>query len=56
MLIDVEGRAEDVEKLKKEHLQKQKEGKGHWEDELASDSESAVCLPAHVYFLYRDVT
>jgi len=40
--LHVEGRAEDVDKLKKEHLQKQKEGKGHWEDELASDSESAI--------------
>jgi len=37
-----EGRAEEVEKKKTEQLNKQKEGKGHWEEQLASDSESAV--------------
>ncbi|CAA9958291.1 hypothetical protein P3342_003140 [Pyrenophora teres f. teres] len=37
-----EGRAEEVEKKKQEHLSKQKEGKGQWEEQLASDSESAV--------------
>jgi hypothetical protein len=41
---DTEGRAEEVEKKKAEQLSKQKEGKGHWEEGLASDSESAVCL------------
>lgn len=37
-----EGRADEVEQKKKELLQKQKEGKGHWEEELASDGEAAV--------------
>lgn len=43
-----DGRAEEAEKAKQDQLQDQKEGKGHWVDELASDSESAVCaaLPA----------
>jgi len=49
-LIDNEGRAEEVEKKKQEHLSKQKEGKGHWEEQLASDSESAVRLSAHIHF------
>jgi len=49
-LIDNEGRAEEVEKKKQEHLNKQKEGKGHWEEQLASDSESAVRLSAHAHF------
>jgi hypothetical protein len=42
-MADSEGRAEEVEKKKQENLSKQKEGKGHWEEQLASDSESAVC-------------
>jgi hypothetical protein len=46
-LIDSEGRSEEIEKKKQENLQKQKEGKGHWEDALASDSESAVRWPSH---------
>ncbi|KAI8936444.1 hypothetical protein NX059_006851 [Plenodomus lindquistii] len=37
-----ENRAEEVEKKKQEQLQKQKDGKGHWEEELASDGEAAV--------------
>lgn len=37
-----ENRAEEVEKKKQEHLQAQKEGKNKWEEQLASDSESAV--------------
>ncbi|KAF2032032.1 hypothetical protein EK21DRAFT_99350 [Setomelanomma holmii] len=37
-----EGRSEEVEQKKQENLQKQKEGKGHWEEGLASDSESAI--------------
>jgi len=41
-LTDHEGRAEEAEAHKQEQLQKQKEGKGEWVDELASDSESAV--------------
>lgn len=47
MYTDSEGRAEEVEKKKKEHLQAQKEGKNKWEEQLASDSESAVCTPSH---------
>lgn len=41
--IDSEGRAEEVEQKKHDNLSKQKEGKNHWEESLASDSESAVC-------------
>jgi len=37
-----EGRAEEAEAHKQDQLQKQKEGKGHWKDELASDSESII--------------
>lgn len=33
----------DNEKHKQDQLAKQKEGKGHWKPELASDSEEAVC-------------
>ncbi|KAM0723994.1 hypothetical protein Q7P37_000985 [Cladosporium fusiforme] len=33
---------EETERIKKEQLQKQKEGKGHWHEELASASESHV--------------
>jgi len=33
----------EYEKHKQDQLQKQKEGKGHWKPELASDSEEAVC-------------
>ncbi|KAJ4296452.1 hypothetical protein N0V90_006497 [Kalmusia sp. IMI 367209] len=39
---DDEGRADEVQKKKDEQLSKQKEGKGHWEEGLASDSESIV--------------
>ncbi|KAF2772350.1 hypothetical protein EJ03DRAFT_380752 [Teratosphaeria nubilosa] len=31
---------EELERIKQEQLQKQKEGKGHWHEELASQSES----------------
>ncbi|TIA34882.1 hypothetical protein D6C78_06536 [Aureobasidium pullulans] len=41
-LPDEEGRAEEVERVKNEQIQKQKEGKGHWHEEIASDSESIV--------------
>jgi len=34
--------AESNERHKQDQLQKQKEGKGHWKPELASDSEEAV--------------
>merc|ERR1712098_887750 len=37
-----EGRAEEIEKHKQDQLNKKKQGKQHWEDELASNSESAV--------------
>ncbi|KAK5740792.1 hypothetical protein LTR17_004382 [Elasticomyces elasticus] len=40
--LNQEGRSEEVEAHKQDQLQKQKEGKGHWKDELASDSESIV--------------
>lgn len=43
---DEEGRADEVEKVKNEQIQKQKDGKGHWHEEIASDSESIVCLKA----------
>jgi hypothetical protein len=37
--------AEQNEKHKQDQLKKQKEGKGHWKPELASNSEEAVGLP-----------
>ncbi|KAF2255552.1 hypothetical protein BU26DRAFT_512524 [Trematosphaeria pertusa] len=37
-----EGRGEEVQEKKEDLLKKQKEGKGHWEESLASDSESIV--------------
>ncbi|EKG19375.1 hypothetical protein MPH_03238 [Macrophomina phaseolina MS6] len=37
-----EGRPEEVEQHKQDLLKKTKEGKGHWKDELASDSESII--------------
>ncbi|KAK7535981.1 uncharacterized protein J3D65DRAFT_626997 [Phyllosticta citribraziliensis] len=40
--LNQEGRAEEAEAHKQEGLKNQREGKGHWKDELASDSESAV--------------
>lgn len=39
---DSEGRADEAEKLKQQQLKNQKEGKGKWEEGLASDSESIV--------------
>lgn len=33
------------EMAKQDLLKKQKEGKGHWKPELASESEEAVCNP-----------
>jgi len=38
----IEDQASHNEKHKQDQLQKQKEGKGHWKPELASDSEEAV--------------
>ncbi|KAK5165466.1 uncharacterized protein LTR77_008995 [Saxophila tyrrhenica] len=40
--VHEEGRAEKVEAHKQDQLEKQKQGKGHWKDELASDSESII--------------
>ncbi|KAL1303427.1 hypothetical protein AAFC00_006817 [Neodothiora populina] len=37
-----EGRAEEAEQAKQAQLKKQKEGKGEWHDELASNSESII--------------
>lgn len=37
--------ASDNERHKQDQLQKQKDGKGHWKPELASDSEEAVSFP-----------
>lgn len=37
-----EDRAHEAEHHKQDQLRKQKEGKGHWTPELASDSESIV--------------
>ncbi|KAK3060364.1 hypothetical protein LTS18_008702, partial [Coniosporium uncinatum] len=37
-----EGRAEEIDQHKDDMLKKQKEGKGHWKEELASSSESIV--------------
>ena len=34
------------EEHKQDQLKKQKEGKGHWKPELASNSEEAVCTPS----------
>jgi hypothetical protein len=39
---DTEGRADEAEELKQKQLNNQKEGKGKWEEGLASDSESIV--------------
>ena len=43
-----EGRPETIDKVRHEQDQKRKEGKDHWHEELASDSESIVCLPTLV--------
>ncbi|MCJ1298817.1 hypothetical protein MMC08_001607 [Hypocenomyce scalaris] len=37
-----EGVAKEIDHHNKDQLNKQKEGKGHWKRELASNSESAV--------------
>jgi len=39
--------ANENEKHKQDQLKKQKEGKGHWKPELASDSEEAVAADRH---------
>jgi len=40
--LHTEGRAEEIEHHKQDALKKQKDGKGHWKDELASSSESII--------------
>lgn len=42
-----EDQGEQNEKHKQDQLQKQKDGKGHWKPELASDSEEAVAADRH---------
>ncbi len=39
-----EDRAADIDHHKNDQLEKQKEGKGHWKEELGSNSESAVWI------------
>lgn len=39
--------ADHNDKHKQDLLQKQKDGKGHWKPELASDSEEAVAADRH---------
>jgi hypothetical protein len=41
--VDQENRAQEAERHKQEQLKDQKDGKGKWSDELASNSESIVC-------------
>ncbi|CAD0086395.1 unnamed protein product, partial [Aureobasidium vineae] len=40
--ISSEGRADEAERIKNEQIEKQKQGKGEWHEEIASDSESIV--------------
>ncbi|KAI5249446.1 hypothetical protein E4T47_03920 [Aureobasidium subglaciale] len=40
--LNQDGRAEEAERVKNEQIQKQKQGKGEWHEEIASDSESIV--------------
>ncbi|KAF3040912.1 hypothetical protein E8E12_006503 [Didymella heteroderae] len=40
--LHTEGRADEAEMLKQKQLKNQKDGKGKWEEGLASDSESIV--------------
>ncbi|KAJ4336507.1 hypothetical protein N0V87_005371 [Didymella glomerata] len=40
--LHTEGRADEAEELKQKQLKNQKDGKGKWEEGLASDSESIV--------------
>ena len=44
-LVDNPDTAEHNERHKQDQLQKQKDGKGHWKPELASNSEEAVSYP-----------
>lgn len=45
--LDNPEQAANNEKHKEDALKKQKEGKGHWKPELASDSEEAVAADRH---------
>ncbi|KAI9761025.1 MAG: hypothetical protein M4579_001288, partial [Chaenotheca gracillima] len=42
-----DGIKEEIDHHKNDQLRKQKDGKGHWKDELASESESAVKADRH---------
>ena len=42
---DRENLHDEIDHHKNDGLQKQKDGKGHWKGELASQSEAAVCAP-----------
>jgi hypothetical protein len=53
---DDEGRGDRVEKIKNEQIQKQKDGKGHWHEELGSDSESIVRCQSWLDMDYRLLT
>jgi hypothetical protein len=51
--IDTNITGEEVDAEKHDLLRKQKEGKGHWKEELASNSESIVRLPFRHRRIYR---
>jgi len=40
--LNKEGRDEEIEHHKHDSLRKQKDGQGHWKDELSSNSESII--------------
>ncbi|KAI9842183.1 MAG: hypothetical protein M1837_007396 [Sclerophora amabilis] len=40
--LNHDGAADEIDHHKHDQLRKQQDGKNHWKDELASDSESAV--------------
>lgn len=44
-LVDIDDQHVKNEQHKEDSLKKQKDGKGHWKPELASDSEEAACFP-----------
>lgn len=49
--MDEEDRKRAIDEHKHDQINKQKEGKGHWKRELASNSEGAVreINPAHTH-------
>jgi hypothetical protein len=51
--IDNEDQAEHNERHKQDQLQKQKDGKGHWKPELASNSEEAVSF--HCWLISQEI-